>query len=151
MCVSIHAPGRGATNLSLESVRYLIEFQFTHPGGVRLLLYDLNPRFIESFNSRTREGCDGDTKGAAALREQFQFTHPGGVRLMLVVSELSEAVVSIHAPGRGATYRLGERLRRSNVSIHAPGRGATPTSSSPTHSTTSFNSRTREGCDQLGC
>ena len=33
--------------------------------------------------------------------------------------------VSIHAPGRGATYAKGCHERSVAVSIHAPGRGAT--------------------------
>ena len=35
-----------------------IRFQFTHPGGVRLLPLSLTSPPIPSFNSRTREGCD---------------------------------------------------------------------------------------------
>ena len=34
-------------------------------------------------------------------------------------------VVSIHAPGRGATEWYGVVMDTFNVSIHAPGRGAT--------------------------
>ena len=34
-------------------------------------------------------------------------------------------MVSIHAPGRGATYRLLIIQLKAMVSIHAPGRGAT--------------------------
>ena len=121
--VSIHAPGRGATGYTY---RYFQErgfnsrtregcdkmdsschltlrmFQFTHPGGVR------PPRKV-SIESR---------KG-------FQFTHPGGVRHTCrraldsadgcfnsrtregcdgyLLFELLLFLVSIHAPGRGAT------------------------------------------------
>ena len=43
--VSIHAPGRGATALTCPKTSESVEFQFTHPGGVRpdsaaLILYD---------------------------------------------------------------------------------------------------------------
>ena len=55
----------------------------------------------------------------------FQFTHPGGVRLELCHLDHLAQEVSIHAPGRGATY-LSDHL-----SAFARG----------------FNSRTREGCD----
>ena len=34
---------------------------------------------------------------------EFQFTHPGGVRLLRVSFIVSLIIVSIHAPGRGAT------------------------------------------------
>ena len=100
-------------------------FQFTHPGGVRLLVKMLLM--------------------ALCL---FQFTHPGGVRRLLVPTDQRGGNVSIHAPGRGATwYRtpllssilcFNSRTREgcdslvrmlwmvlSQVSIHAPGRGAT--------------------------
>ena len=77
---------------------------------------------VLSFNSRTREGCDAyfDTFG---LTLWFQFTHPRGVRLSLVVLVLT-LIVSIHAPARGAMPVVTVSMLMS-----------------------SFNSRTREGCD----
>ena len=78
--VSIHAPGRGATLwLRLHSCCLLCfnsrtregcdrtqastltastMFQFTHPGGVRLLRRFIVFIIFSCFNSRTREGCD---------------------------------------------------------------------------------------------
>ena len=71
---------------------------------------------IACFNSRTREGCDG----SRLLQERRR-------------------VVSIHAPGRGATCRATHECRRRSVSIHAPGRGATGNENmSKTASTTEF-------------
>ena len=60
-------------------------FQFTHPGGVRRRLTHSITNLINSFNSRTREGCD-------ALGADSPRCYRG---------------VSIHAPGRGATARDG--------------------------------------------
>ena len=57
------------------------EFQFTHPGGVRLAY---------AFY-------------LAMKGEAFQFTHPGGVRLWSKELTKQKRRVSIHAPGRGAT------------------------------------------------
>ena len=37
--------------------RLVIEFQFTHPGGVRRFEHKWGAR-ADRFNSRTREGCD---------------------------------------------------------------------------------------------
>ena len=75
-------------------------FQFTHPGGVRLIPREASSS-TPSFNSRTREGCDqkqaevqgclrvsihAPGRGATEFKEathlgyEFQFTHPGGVR-----------------------------------------------------------------------
>ena len=55
------------------------QFQFTHPGGVRLCKISL---FLlkSSFNSRTREGCDPFYPSYKSFGNKFQFTHPGGVR-----------------------------------------------------------------------
>ena len=54
--VSIHAPGRGATEIDGRSFSVVL-FQFTHPGGVR-----------------------PGAPGAPFCFSRFQFTHPGGVR-----------------------------------------------------------------------
>ena len=125
-----------------------------------------------SFNSRTREGCDSSFRSMSRFANVFQFTHPGGVRLSLRKSVVLLVVVSIHAPGRGATSWFHPCRDRRLVSIHAPGRGATG-SSCPSILPASefqfthpggvrlfvsivlyllccFNSRTREGCDRLG-
>ena len=40
----------------------------------------------------------------------FQFTHPGGVRLTYIAEIRKQLMVSIHAPGRGATFIAGSRL-----------------------------------------
>ena len=150
----------------------LPRFQFTHPGGVRLLR--IWGRFsTKSFNSRTREGCDLVSSSSDTAGLQFQFTHPGGVRRRQSLgirpnhirfnSRTREGCdkpertlsgrlkVSIHAPGRGATILplMVELLRR--VSIHAPGRGATKSHRRQELIQRSFNSRTREGCDSLWC
>ena len=81
-------------------------------------------------------------------------------------------LVSIHAPGRGATHRVGSSLTKTakfqfthpggvrqlrdfalsqtlGVSIHAPGRGATDYPYSFVCRFLCFNSRTREGCDRV--
>ena len=99
--VSIHAPGRGATLYTLGSI-YGETFQFTHPGGVRLS-HEL----------------------AFQPHKLFQFTHPGGVRRDVFLFQCFTGLVSIHAPGRGAT--------RSGAHVASRRSG--------------FNSRTREGCD----
>ena len=124
------------------------------------------------FNSRTREGCDDGTAFYGYSDAMFQFTHPGGVRPIAAIVALgvyfwfqfthpggvrqsAEAEkskgkgVSIHAPGRGATPTQVRSLLHQQVSIHAPGRGATTSSRARQWQTSSFNSRTREGCDNV--
>ena len=61
---------------------------------------------LYGFNSRTREGCDGNPLPRHLRRPQFQFTHPGGVRLDSIFSVRFDGTVSIHAPGRGATSHI---------------------------------------------
>ena len=78
--VSIHAPGRGATEQAVRSQQ--------HKDG---------------FNSRTREGCDLSPCFHLSSSLLFQFTHPGGVRLQERMRKGQITAVSIHAPGRGAT------------------------------------------------
>ena len=78
-----------------------VQFQSTHPRGVRLediILYPMdycfNPRTregcdpkgtpslngLKSFNPRTREGCDWIASQVALPTLTFQSTHPRGVR-----------------------------------------------------------------------
>ena len=82
-----------------------------------------NSGMLDSFNSRTREGCD-PWVSRIGFRAMFQFTHPRGVRSARVVASADRSV-SIHAPARGA-------MRRRSASS----------------SCRCFNSRTREGCDK---
>jgi len=121
-------------------------FQSTHPRGVRPPAASTSSRRT-CFNPRTREGCDHRTH-----------------------KDLSAAVVSIHAPARGATDVGHGALPAYHVSIHAPARGATRHGNVHVHyegmfqsthprgvrrassrqgesSHSRFNPRTREGCD----
>ena len=61
--------------------------------------------------------------------------------------EYFHEIVSIHAPGRGATGLWIVDFEIGMVSIHAPGRGATEGLGQLRHPIPRFNSRTREGCD----
>ena len=103
-----------------EQLQYAA-FQFTHPRGVRSLALS-PPNSFTCFNSRTREGCDGPWLEAIE-KFVFQFTHPRGVRFHRGLGFL-RLLVSIHAPARGAMRAVVLRRTRK-----------------------SFNSRTREGCD----
>ena len=121
--VSIHAP-RGVRQSALGAYEKVYQFQFTHPRGVRpgrnpaaikvIMFQFTHPRGvrptpapqrsgISCFNSRTREGCDLDTRAVGRTDVVFQFTHPRGVRLTSVSASEPSPNVSIHAPARGAT------------------------------------------------
>ena len=100
--VSIHAPGRGATNLNCNAVLV----------------------FLVSIHAPGR-GATLRSGRRAGVNLAFQFTHPGGVRHLARRSAPFVADVSIHAPGRGATISSKREIPYTYVSIHAPGRGAT--------------------------
>ena len=102
-------------------------FQFTHPGGVRLI----------------------KTLGAG-YAIQFQFTHPGGVRRAPVVLGCLRPYVSIHAPGRGATLPI-TKVSQDRWSFNSRTReGCDRGGITPKGGIIGFNSRTREGCDYVG-
>ena len=120
--VSIHAPTRGAT-LTLKYVSIPLEFQSTHPRGVRRPLrvasvatFCFNPRthegcdcaakpqsrIVTCFNPRTHEGCDTIFKLQMVSRTCFNPRTHEGCDSLWRHSKL-ERQVSIHAPTRGAT------------------------------------------------
>jgi hypothetical protein len=78
--VSIHAPARGATPDD-EKLNKPVEFQSTHPQGVRLAtLLLITLQIYVSIHAPAR---------GATLTKSFNLRKPG---------------VSIHAPARGATH-----------------------------------------------
>ena len=120
-------------------------FQSTHPWRVRPQAKPVeadtksfNPRTREGcdavlrskflcfacFNPRTREGCDS-LPCNKSVNNQFQSTHPWRVRLIRYLVINFWIIVSIHAPVKGATFK-------SFFQMVWP---------------SSFNPRTREGCD----
>ena len=77
----------------------------------------------------------------------FQFTHPGGVRHLETAPLLTLCIVSIHAPGRGAT-ELSEAVEADRIGFNSRTReGCDGIIYTEKHLRVSFNSRTREGCD----
>ena len=120
--VSIHAPTRGATELSWKQLIALM-FQSTHPRGVRhrqprrgSRRVCFNPRTHEGcdtlssltrvasccFNPRTHEGCDCCALNVFLRILSFNpRTHEGCDHGWRAVYQY--VVVSIHAPTRGAT------------------------------------------------
>ena len=108
----------------------------------------MTPYFCHSFNSRTREGCDWLNKTKRLPAIEFQFTHPGGVRQKATTKRVNENGFQFTHPGGVRRLEQYDAIECAIVSIHAPGRGATlpivlylPASR--------FNSRTREGCDDV--
>ena len=170
--VSIHAPARGATS-KRQKTRRAQGFQSTHPRGVR---HGCPHRVIVTtigFNPRTREGCDPviitsfcpvnafqstHPRGVRQkqhdemeTQQRFQSTHPRGVRRWTRPWDASCRVFqSTHPRGVRQPDQWAHWIQYCKVSIHAPARGATGTSLRLTGPATSFNPRTREGCDSFG-
>ena len=124
--VSIHAPAWGATSRKRSSV----------------------PR-VSCFNPRTRVGCDASRwPGCVAISVSIHAPAWGATRQVLdAVNRLLE--VSIHAPAWGATQCGAGRGGGKRVSIHAPAWGATLPRPRRSSNFSSFNPRTRVGCDQV--
>ena len=122
--ISIHAPQWGAT-VKVDWPRLMLEFQSTHPSGVRhircvmlpvpSLFQSTHPSGVRparclvdpwhkfDFNPRTPVGCDENGVDSAQMRLIFQSTHPSGVR-RTVFDHLRHGIrISIHAPQWGAT------------------------------------------------
>jgi len=82
--VSIHAPVKGATG-----------------NPVDFLFYN------DSFNPRTREGCDNQRQGCAREPLAVSIHAPvKGATVKCHVKDGKTVLVSIHAPVKGATYNV---------------------------------------------
>ena len=101
MCISIHAPTRGATLHYSIDIKTII-FQSTLPREERLLAID-KPKLVQSFQS----------------------TLPREERLPAPFTSSNPIFISIHAPTRGATNGKYIHFLYASISIHAPTRGAT--------------------------
>ena len=122
--VSIHAPGRGATSGSILSAdRVAVSIHAPGRGATEHGMHIDN--LIRVSIHAPGRGATTTFKSLSSVPNSFQFTHPGGVRLPSSPDKNDQQQVSIHAPGRGATF--------STCILGA--------------SFSSFNSRTREGCD----
>ena len=124
LCVSIHAPARGAT-LPLSASPLLISpFQFTRPRGARPNCWCLC-RGRSCFNSRAREGRDHIFRLEVINHTMFQFTRPRGARPTSVRARTPSVPFQFTRP-RGARQAVAQGSGAGEqVSIHAPARGAT--------------------------
>ena len=124
--ISIHAPTRGATITCIYILIKVLQFQSTHPHGVRRRSLKSIINVLHDFNPRTHTGCDNlapavfshsliisihaPTRGATCVpckpssaSSIFQSTHPHGVRPKRIRKYYPPSRISIHAPTRGAT------------------------------------------------
>ena len=168
--VSIHAPAWGATAVIMVARIGVIEFQSTHPRGVRLsvsiaavrrltVFQSTHPRGVRPntsardrvlvcFNPRTRVGCDAEDMGQAFGTSPFQSTHPRGVRRRGRRCRYFFRHVSIHAPAWGATVRTGRTVLALSMFQSTHPRGVRlRVSRLNRFRKLRFNPRTRVGCD----
>ena len=166
--VSIHAPAWGATHPTFPSLRprprfnprtrvgcdqkwwpfgrYLVEFQSTHPRGVRL-------QQVQHIPAKRLVSIHAPAWGATQQRVLFDLAadvsiHAPAWGATISREQVTEYLgVSIHAPAWGATRRRIWTCRLILVSIHAPAWGATHSQNGSKRFLTCFNPRTRVGCD----
>ena len=148
ICVSIHAPTRGATpSRAAEAAPTM--FQSTHPRGVRLLP---TPTAIDKgsgFNPRTHEGCDNILTKLTFQIKKFQSTHPRGVRQHKSQAvRLTEKFQSTHP--RGVRHDMLLKNRQHLVFQATHPRGVRPNLNEGVGLLHGFNPRTHEGCDSKG-
>ena len=144
--ISIHAPAKGAT-LKVFQIHVTIQFQSTLPRRERRISFGILVFNFKYFNPRSREGSDCMGSGTTGVACKFQSTLPRRERRAIACVSILQAVISIHAPAKGATglsilkstsvSHFNPRSREGSdflhplyshflsISIHAPAKGAT--------------------------
>ncbi len=147
LCISIHAPAKGATWQAVRS-RRVSHFNPRSREGSDERPAQLWAR-LRHFNPRSREGSDriaepgtydvasisihAPAKGAtiqpfwtAERSPVFQSTLPRRERRDIPTPKVTPRhEISIHAPAKGATPLASEVKQQLSISIHAPAKGAT--------------------------
>ena len=100
--VSIHAPTRGATDMTASTAGANSRFNpRAHAGRDRFPLESLTLQ--SSFNPRAHAGRDKGSNTTSQRFTLFQSTRPRGARPIQFCMSRGDVMVSIHAPTRGAT------------------------------------------------
>ncbi len=143
--VSIHAPGKGATRGGFRIFRSCRGFDPRPREGGDPPLASTRAG-CRGFDPRPREG--GDHSGSWIWPSSVVSIHaPGKGATLAVFARRAVTTVSIHAPGKGATVEgLGDAVD-VEVSIHAPGKGATALGWPRLRCIGRFDPRPREGGD----
>ena len=168
VCISIHAPAKGATATIQRSIIYaFISIHAPAKGATASQWNDSTVR--RYFNPRSREGSDAPGCFHKINIYIFQSTLPRRERLCSVCVHCIPFTISIHAPAKGATVTLCviswppgnfnprsregsddrscKRDKKSDISIHAPAKGATERLEVQQMLSCDFNPRSREGSD----
>ena len=123
LCISIHAPAKGATWQAVRSRR------------------------VSHFNPRSREGSDERPAQLWARLRHFNPRSREGSDRIAEPGTYDVASISIHAPAKGATDNNRPRNACGFISIHAPAKGATSVRQTSARPSRNFNPRSREGSD----
>ena len=146
--VSIHAPAWGAT--LIVTIILFIRFVSIHaPAWGATFRYSPDKGEMQSFNPRTRVGCDIINDIKRIKSAMFQSTHPRGVRRDIRTMSFGFYPVSIHAPAWGATYGLDREPPAQSGFQSTHPRGVRHQSLQKMSQPTSFNPRTRVGCGEI--
>ena len=143
--ISTHAPAMGATYAG-DNTDVPTKFQLTHPRGVRRSV-NRPSRRRRYFNSRTREGCDQNSKDAS--RNITISTHaPARGATTININENAAVIISTHAPARGATIDVKSDFYALQFQLTHP-REVRLFRFESISNVNYFNSRTRERCDRI--
>ena len=101
-CVSIHAPAWGATYLF--GFKHCSVYVSIHaPAWGATTIWCCREGILICFNPRSRMGSDAGSSDGLGKNSMFQSTLPHGERRRLLVQQMKDRFVSIHAPAWGAT------------------------------------------------
>ncbi len=101
LCISTHAPVKGATRLSASKTRRMFYFNSRTREGCDYIFTAVLHK-CSDFNSRTREGCDKNFLVSTISCEHFNSrTREGCDRI--TNENINHGIISTHAPVKGAT------------------------------------------------
>ena len=122
--VSIHAPAKGATFFSTFALGIPISVSIHAPAKGATLAVHASSSSLHGFNPRSREGSDQKLGGFPYFAGVSIHAPAKGATIAHAIKDFVYRV-SIHAPAKGATRRSRTMERTCSVSIHAPAKGAT--------------------------
>ena len=82
ICISIHAPARGATAEFVDLMTDMEGISIHAPARGATILFSITPTPLKNFNPRSREGSDVDAEAYLVKVLSFQSTLPRGERRM---------------------------------------------------------------------
>ena len=115
----------GSDDGGFISMRIMCKFQSTLPRRERRHRLPVEQKQKLHFNPRSREGSDGALNLRRSASWGFQSTLPRRERQHLLTFNNADALISIHAPAKGATTYCVTAVKIHSISIHAPAKGAT--------------------------